>query len=126
MSATQLRLGAAKLSDPRLASDPIILEAFTLPWEDDSPDSEGEDSDSGVVDPDIELVSEVCSAKDVRDPPQDKTARIPSPALGLINGVFSVRELLILLQLRLIRNLLRCALILPLSRWWRGLTVRLF
>jgi hypothetical protein len=87
-SATQLRLGAAKLSDPRLASDPIILEAFTLPWEDDSPDSEGEDSDSGVADPDIELVSEVCSAKDVRDPPQDKTARIPSPALGLIKRGF--------------------------------------
>jgi hypothetical protein len=102
-SATQLRLGAAKLSDPRLASDPIILEAFTLPWEDDSPDSEGEDSDFGVADPDIELIlevdfgvadpdieliSEVCSAKDVRDPPQDKTARIPSPALGLIKRGF--------------------------------------
>jgi hypothetical protein len=87
-SATQLRLGAAKLSDPRLASDPVILEAFTLPWEDDSPDSEGEDSDSGVADPDIEPVSEVCSAKDVRDPPQDKTARNPSPALGLIKRGF--------------------------------------
>jgi hypothetical protein len=87
-SATQLRLGAAKLSDPRLASDPIIMEAFALPWEVDSPDSEGEDFDSGVADHDIELVSEVCSAKDVRDPPQDKTARTPSPALGLIKRGF--------------------------------------
>jgi hypothetical protein len=87
-SATQLRLGAAKLSDPSLASDPIIMEAFALPWEVDSSDSEGEDSDSGVADHDIELVSEVCSAKDLRDPPQDKTAQTPSPALGLIKRGF--------------------------------------
>jgi hypothetical protein len=87
-SATQLRLGAAKLSDPSLASDPIIMEAFALPWEVDSSDIEGEDSDSGVADHDIELVSEVCSAEDLRDPPQDKTARTPSPALGLIKRDF--------------------------------------
>jgi hypothetical protein len=88
VSATQLRLGSAKLSDPRLASNPAILEAFRLPWEDDTPNSKGEASDSGGVDSVIEPVSEDLLAKDARVLPQTKSALNPSPALGLIKRGF--------------------------------------
>ena len=37
LSATQVCLGAVKLSDSRLASNPAILEALSLHWEDDAP-----------------------------------------------------------------------------------------
>jgi hypothetical protein len=87
-SATQLRLGAAKLSDPRLASNPAILDAFLLPWEDDTSDSEGEASDPRGVATVIEPVLEDLLAKDARVLPQTKSALNPSPALGLIKWGF--------------------------------------
>jgi hypothetical protein len=71
-SDTQAGLGATLLSDPRLASDPVILEAFSLPWEDDLAASPGssdwEESESGVADsvnlpvPDVSLAKVVCGS----------------------------------------------------------------
>jgi hypothetical protein len=53
-SVSQARMGTSLLSDPSLASNPAILEAFSIPGEDEvvaSPgSSDWEDSDSGVAD----------------------------------------------------------------------------
>jgi hypothetical protein len=82
-SDTQARLGATLLSDPRLASDPVILEAFSLPWEDDLEASPGssdwEESESGVADSVNLPVPDVSLAKVVRG---------SSPAKSLIRRGF--------------------------------------
>jgi hypothetical protein len=65
--ATQARLGAASVSDP------LILEASSLHWEEDFPASpcsrDREASSSGVANSVVGPVSEVLLAKAVRSPP---------------------------------------------------------
>ena len=79
-SDSQARLGASSLSD---ASNLVILEAFSLPWEVDvlaSPgSSEWEGSDSGVADSVVLPMSEVILAN-----PQAKS----SPAKSLLRRGF--------------------------------------
>jgi hypothetical protein len=88
---SQAHLGATLLSNSRLASNPAILEAYSLPWEDDllvSPGSnDGEASDSRVADSVDLSGSEVTLAKVVRGSP---------PAKSFIRQGFWVRELLFL------------------------------
>jgi hypothetical protein len=84
--ATQARLGAASVSDP------LILEASSLHWEEDFPASpcsrDREASSFGVANLVVGPVSEVSLAKAVRSPPQAKPARNPSLAMGLIRHGF--------------------------------------
>jgi hypothetical protein len=80
------------LSDSRLASNLVIPEAYSLPWEDDlsaSPSSsDWEASDSGVVDfVDLPMLK-VTLAKVVRGSPQAKSAWNSSPAKSLIRWGF--------------------------------------
>jgi hypothetical protein len=85
---SQARLGATLLSDSRLASNLVILEAYSLSWEYDLSASLGnrdwEASDFGVADS-IDLpVSEVTLAKVVCGSTQAKFAWNSSPAKSLI------------------------------------------
>jgi hypothetical protein len=76
------------LSDPRPASNPIILKAFSLPGEDELAASPGssdwEDSDSGVDLP----VLEVTLAKVICGSSQAKSVRNSSPVKSLIRRGF--------------------------------------
>ena len=64
-------MGAVSLSNSKLASNPAIQEAFSLPWEEDFPTSSwGEVSGSEVADSIEAPVLEVSLANTVRSPPQ--------------------------------------------------------